>query len=595
MIHAVRKLLVVFWALGLALAPALPAGAIATAPDQKAQLSPASQEFAKLADEYWETQMRLSPLWATFINYGRYNDKLDDNTPAGRAYERKAWADMLARLNAMDPKKLTESERVSWDTMKMLLELRVEYFDYKFHQWEVDHLDGPQAWIPSLVEVAQPMATAADAEALLTRMAAVKPYFEQHIANLKEGAAEGKYPARKAVERTIEGLEGQLKKKPAETPFAAAARKLPDSLRKEYEPKILKAVEDSVFPGFRHYKEFLEKDSLKNARPYDKPGIVHMPNGPAAYRWAIRYHTTVDKTPQELHQTGLDELKAIHAEMRTIADRMGHKGDLNSFMDKISKNPRNFFTTRQEVLKDAERLVAKAKAKLPEFFGILPKTPMVVKPIEDYKEKNEPAARYFSPPDDLSRPGIYYINTYEPKTRARYSMASLAVHEGVPGHHMQLAIAVEQTGLPAFRRHGGFTAFAEGWALYAERVGIEMGMYEDDLSRLGMLSDQGLRASRLVVDTGIHAMGWSRQQAIDFMKANIPESEHEIIIEVDRYTIWPGQALAYKVGQREIMALREEAQKRLGDKFDIRAFHDTVLKNGSIPLPTLRKVVLGES
>jgi uncharacterized protein (DUF885 family) len=300
----------------------------------------------------------------------------------------------------------------------------------------------------------------------------------------------------------------------------------------------------------------------------------------------------VDLSADELHRIGLEEIEVLRDEMTQIARRAGHAGDLENFLESVRKDPENFFKTREEVLKNAELLVGRSTEKLPEWFGALPKTALVVKPIEEFQEKNDAAARYFQPPTDLARPGVYYINTYKPESRPRFSMASLAAHEGVPGHHLQIALALENAGLPQFRRSAGFTAYIEGWALYAERLGDEMGLYPDDLSRLGMLSDQALRAARLVVDTGIHAKDWPRDRAIEFMRSNTPMSQEEIEAEVDRYTVWPGQALAYKVGQREIMALRDEARSRTGRRFDIKAFHDAVLRHGPLPLPVLRESVL---
>jgi uncharacterized protein (DUF885 family) len=575
----------------LALAWTLPFPApAAQAPSSGAELIASSQAFARLADDYWDLRMRLSPLDATFSGYPKYHDRLDDNSPAGRKEELRELEGLLSRLAGIDSKELSESERLSADVMKWQIEVRLESFPHQFHQWNVDHMDGPQSWIPTVIELAQPMKTEADAEALLSRMRAMPTYFRNQIDNLREGLKERRVAARVPVEKAIAQLEDILKTPADRTPYAAAAGKLPEALKAKYLPLIAAEVEKSAYAAARAYLEFLKRDYLPRSRRGNHIGLSGTPGGLAAYRQRIRYHTTLDKTPEELHKMGTEELDGIHSEMRTIARRMGHAGSLKSFIEKMRKDPVNHFSTREEVIENARQLVARATAKLPEFFGLLPKTALLVKPIEDYKEKNDVAARYFQPPDDLSRPGIYYINAYEPRTRPRYSMTSLAVHEGVPGHHLQIAIALEQRGLPTFRRNADSTAFIEGWALYAERLAEEMGLYEDDLSRIGMLSDQALRASRLVVDTGLHARGWSRKKAISFMKANTPMSEHEIIAEVDRYTIWPGQALAYKVGQREIMALRRRSREKLGVKFDIRAFHDAVLKNGAIPLQILRRM-----
>lgn len=550
--------------------------------------------FAALSDEYWEQQMRLSPLSASFINHPRYHERLDDNSALGRADDLATARALQAKLKAIDRAALGEVDRISYEVMSVQLENWIEQARHKFWQWNVDHMDGPQSWIPTVVAVAQPMKDEAAAEALLLRIKSVPGYFASHVANLREGLREGRVAAKVPVQKAIGQLNGLLKTPAKDSPYLEAVKRLPEGLRPAYAATVQAAVETHVYPSYRQYRDFLKNEYLPKARATGI-GLSKLPGGVDAYKYQIRYHTTVERTPEELHAIGLEELRGIHAEMKTIAARMQKPAELRPFLDWVRKEPAHFFATREQVLQNAEELVARAKAKLPEYFGTLPKTDLIVKPIEDYKEKNDVAARYFPPPDDLSRPGIYFINTYEPRSRPRFSMASLAVHEGVPGHHMQIAIALEQRGLPAFRRNAGFTAYVEGWALYSERLGDEMGLYQDDLSRVGMLSDQALRASRLVVDTGLHAMGWERQQAIDFMKANTPMSEEEIIAEVDRYTIWPGQALAYKVGQREIMAIRQESKAQLGDAFDIRRFHDLVLKNGAVPLSVLRQSVLGVS
>lgn len=550
----------------------------------------ATPETDALFADYWAAEMRLSPLTATFVGVPGYDDKIDDNGPTGRA-ERKATDEaLLKRARAIDLRKLEGEEKLSVEVMRQMLEDELEGLALPYSDVEVDHMDGGQSWIPTVVQTAQPMKDAADAARLETRLKAMPVFFKTHRANLETGLKNGRVAARVPTEKLIRQVEEMLASPLDKSPYADAADRLPEALRAEWKPRLLKVVETEVNPALRDlvafYKDYLPKTRTKDI------GLGGVPGGKAMYRHSIRAHTTVDKSPDQLHKIGLDELDGIRAEMAQIARRAGHAGDLESFLESVRKDPKNFFTSRDEVRKDAERLVAKATSRLPDWFGVLPKTALVVKPVEEFQEKNEAAARYFQPPTDLSRPGVYYINTYKPESRPRFSMSSLACHEGVPGHHLQIALALENRGLPDFRRNAGFTAYVEGWALYTERLCDEMGMYEDDLSRLGMLSDQALRAARLVVDTGIHAKGWTREKAIDFMKANTPMSQEEIEAEVDRYTVWPGQALAYKVGQREIVALREEVKARTGRRFDARAFHDAVLKHGPLPLPVLRESVL---
>ncbi|HYF00676.1 MAG TPA: DUF885 domain-containing protein, partial [Planctomycetota bacterium] len=330
---------------------------------------------------------------------------------------------------------------------------------------------------------------------------------------------------------------------------------------------------------------FLEEEYLPKARTRDL-GLGALPGGPAAYAFRIRHHTTLPLSAEEIHRIGLEELRSIQAEMKRIAG-----GDLPSFFATLKADPKNFFSSREELLSTARRDLEACRAALPKWFGRLPRTDCEVKAIEDYREKDSVAAFYYPPDEKLTRKGIYYANTYQPEKRPRFNLRALTVHEAVPGHHLQIALAMEIEGLPRFRRQAGFTAYVEGWGLYSERLADEMGLYEDDLQRFGMLTYQAWRACRLVVDTGLHALGWTREQAVRFFMDNVALTEAEVLNEVDRYLIWPGQALAYMIGKREILALREEARRRLGGRFDIRAFHDLVLRNGAVPLPTLRRLV----
>ncbi|MBI4060429.1 MAG: DUF885 domain-containing protein [Elusimicrobia bacterium] len=551
----------------------------------------AADAAAGLFADYWAEQMRLSPLSATFYGERGHDDRLDDNSPAGRAARAASDKALLKRLGALDRGALSPEERLSAAVMKAMLDDDLQGLALPFQEFEVDHMDGGQSWIPTVIKTAQPMKDASDAAALEKRLKAVPLYFKRHRENIASGLATGRVAARVPTEKLIRQLDEMLAAPLEKSPYADACDRLPEPLRAEWKPRLLRVVETEVMPAVRELSAFLKSDYLPKTRS-ENIGLSGVPGGRAMYRHLIRSYTTVDKSAEQLHRIGLEELAGIRGEMSQIARRAGHAGDLESFLDGVRKDPANFFATREEVVQNAEALVARASAKLSDWFGTLPRTALIVKPVAEFQEKNEAAARYFPPPSDLSRPGVYYINAYQPESRPRFSMTSLAAHEGVPGHHLQIALALENEELPRFRRSAGFTSYVEGWALYAERLSDEMGLYQDDLSRLGMLSDQALRAARLVVDTGLHAKGWTRGKAIAFMRANTPMSQEEIEAEVDRYTVWPGQALAYKVGQRELTALREEAKSRAGRRFDIKAFHDAVLRHGPLPLPVLRRSVL---
>jgi uncharacterized protein (DUF885 family) len=327
------------------------------------------------------------------------------------------------------------------------------------------------------------------------------------------------------------------------------------------------------------------------------PGVWAVADGAEIYAVLARQHTTTELKPPELHQMGLDDLAGIHQEMRAImVGRGAGESSIRAFTEQLTHDPTNLPSTREELIQISEHLLARAQAALPRAFGRLPSLPIVVKPIESFRERDAPAAYYFQASNDGSRPAIFYINTFEPTSRPKHTLPALAFHESVPGHHLQIALAQEAQDLPAFRRlSGGWlaNAFVEGWALYTERLADELGLYTDELARYGMLGYQAWRACRLVVDTGLHHLRWSREQAIDYFLNNVGLPERETLNEVDRYIVWPGQALAYKVGQREIEALRRDQAQRLGERFDVREFHDAVLGHAAVPLSTLRLILSG--
>ena len=528
----------------------------------------ASAELAKLGDDAWESMLRHAPTFATYLGDFRYNDRLADLSEDGRAARRKDAEGFLSRLSKIDAASLPEGDRVTADILRLQLEQSLEEEHHKFWQWEVDQMGGPQADFPQLMNF-HPLT---DEAGLIARFRAFPKYIDQYLENLRAGVLEGRIAMREAVERVIGQLKAMLATPAEKSPFAA-------------KPSLVPAITDSVYPAYRKMLDYLEKEYLQKSRTRDV-GLWALPGGRAAYDFRIRYHTTTALSSEEIHQIGLDELRGIQKEMAAIA-----RGDLKAYMQKLKGDPRNFFASREDLLESARREVAKCKAALPKWFSRLPKNDCEVKAIEDYREKDSVAAFYYPPDEKLTRKGVFYANAYEPASRPRFNMAALAVHEAVPGHHLQIALAMEIEGLPRFRRQASFTAFIEGWGLYSERLGDEMGLYETELDRFGMLTYQAWRACRLVADTGLHSLRWTRQQAIDFFMENVALSEAEVLNEVDRYIIWPGQALAYMIGKREIFALREEARKALGPRFDIREFHDVVLRNGAVPLTTLRSVV----
>jgi uncharacterized protein (DUF885 family) len=547
----------------------------------------ASRALARLGDAYWEFVLRSNPTYATYLGDSRYDALLPDLGAEQRDRTRREVESFQRELHAIPVAELSEGEKVSWDILRRKFHETVEEQRHKFYQWQIDQMSGPQVSLFELINY-HPLRTKGNAEDLLARFRAFPRFIDQTVENLREGLREGRTTPRIILERILGQLEAISKLDPPNSPLGQAVAKLPPEAA-SVGPALSAAVAEDVLPAFARLQAFLRDECLGAAR--DSVGIWDIAGGPEAYEFCVASHTTVDVDAQELHDIGMEELLSLQKEMRDIARARGHTGDLKSFQDSLKADPGNFLATRDDVLERFRAILKGIDAQLPRYFGRLPKTGYVVKSIEDYREKDAPAAFYYPPSEDGARPGIFYANTHEPHTKPVYNMAALAAHEAVPGHHLQIALSMERQDLPRFRRNGHFTAFVEGWALYTERLAKEMGVYPDDLAVFGMLTYQAWRACRLVVDTGLHAMRWSRQRAIDFFRDHLAIPEKEVLNEIDRYIIWPGQALGYMVGCREILALRHHARERLGGEFDLAAFHDRILENGSIPLSTLRAVV----
>jgi uncharacterized protein (DUF885 family) len=551
----------------------------------------AGMALRNLADRFWDGYLAAYPTWATVIGDRRFDDRLEEVSPPA-IDARIRWLDGLgSEATAIPADGLTSMERV---TRQMLLDEAgglAAALRTRMHEWIVDPLAGPAAGLLDLVDY-QVIGTPDDGRALVERWRGIGRYLDQMGANLRESAADGLVAVAKPVERVLDVL-ANLDATPAKAwkLAAPASADHPDWSAGDlarFREDVHAAVRDVAIPGFRRYRETLERAVVPVARPEDRPGLVHLPGGTEAYRDWIRVHTTLELTPEEIHATGLAEIARIDAEFVELGGRVLGTKDLASTLAALRDDPRLRFETADEVFETAKRSLARATAAITDWFGRIPGAACVVVPIPSHSEVHQTIAYYSWPALDGSRPGRYYINLYAPETRPRYEAEALAFHEAVPGHHLQIAVAQELEGLPAFQRMLGSTAFAEGWGLYTERLSDEMGLYTSDMDRFGILSFDAWRAGRLVVDTGMHALGWTRQQAIDFLKGHSALGENNIVNEVDRYIVWPGQALAYKVGQLEILRLRAEAETRLGARFEIKDFHDTVLGAGAISLPALR-------
>ena len=567
------------------LAVALPRTAAAQAPSQK---------LAKLCDEFWQGTLEANPIQATNLGDKRYDDRLDDITPRGISREKKRLEGVLARARGIDEGSLSPVDRLTRGSLITEVEDQIAWITSGLYLWTVDPLGGPQVQFMDFAEYTK-IDTPEDASRYVKRVMTMGPYLNDHIANLREGKAERKVAVRAAVEKTLDQLM-RLNATPFESlgvwkPATAPHPSWSPADRQRFAKELGKAIESSLVPALERYRAFLDKEILPVSRSPEHAGLSELPEGLECYKRMIRVHTSLDMSPAEIHQLGLEEVAKFRRDLAALGQKVFGTSDVAEIQKRLRTDPAMHFKTSAEVEAKARETLARARAAVPAWFGIQPKADCEVKVIGMHEAPYTTIAYYRQPSADGTRPGAYMINTYQPETRPRYEAEALAFHESVPGHHLQIAIAQELKGIPEFRKHEGVTAFVEGWGLYTERLADEMGLYSSDIDRMGMLSFDAWRACRLVVDTGIHSMGWSRQQAIDYMKENSVLAENNIVNEVDRYISWPGQAVAYKLGQREILSLRDEAKQKLGARFDIKAFHDAVLANGAVSMPVLRQEV----
>jgi uncharacterized protein (DUF885 family) len=541
----------------------------------------ASTALDRLADAYWEAFLRRHPTFATALGDRRFDDRLEDYSSEAN----RAWRALLDGFQV----ELTDIGDDGDPTTRAALAdaLRVDraVLDADVAAFNVDPMNGPQVELLNIPSY-QPIRSPTEANALLERWSAMPAHLDQAVADLRRGTGEGRTPVAMLCTKVIQQLDELLDKPDAEWPLAEPAREAP-----EIRERLLEVIGQEIRPAFERYRAVIVDEIAPSARPDDRPGLSHIPGGAEAYRLLTRAHTSLDVVPEDVHAIGLEEIRRIDAEFVELGARLLGTGGLAETLRKLREDPALHFGTREEIEASARASLERANAAIGDWFGRLPKAPCEVVVMPAHEEKHSTIAYYREPAADGSRPGQYYINTYAPETRPRYEAETLAFHESVPGHHLQLAIMQEVTELPAFRRFNGSTAYIEGWGLYTERLSEEMGLLSGETARFGVLSFDAWRAARLVVDTGMHALGWARQQAIDFMVEHTALGENNIANEVDRYISYAGQALAYKLGQLELLRLRSEARERQGDRFDIKRFHDAVLEQGALPLPVLRAAV----
>ena len=554
-------------------------------------IQPSKQQLSALFDEQWQYEMRVNPEWATALGDNRYNDRLSDHSPEFFKADLEQIRKFLSRFEAINPSGLSQQDQLSRELM--IRELREQIEDAQFKPWEmaVNQRDGPQVDLPDLITIT-PFNNTQDYENYLSRLRQISRAFDQVTANLRQGMRDGLMPPRYLLEKVAPEAEDVAGRAGEDSPFFKPLKEFPSAVptvdQKRLRDAALAVISDQIIPAYNRFATFVRDEYAPHGRT--EPGVWALPDGNARYRYAIRQMTTTELSADEIHEIGLMELHQTEAEMLELAHKFGFN-DLASFNQHIKDDRKLYGTSGKQLLDLYQKYVDDMKPDLPKLFGRLPKANLVAIPMEAARAKNGVPADYTNGTPDGSRPGHINVNEWDPEHRLLLNVEAIAYHEGIPGHHLQISLAQELSDLPAFRQHAGYTAFVEGWAFYSERLGKEVGRYQDPYSEYGRLENEMWRDIRLVVDTGVHAKHWSRDQMVDYFHRYTAMDEPNIQTEVDRYIGWPAQALAYKLGQLEILRLREEARQKLGEKFDLRAFHDEVLDSGPLPLNVLRSQV----
>jgi uncharacterized protein (DUF885 family) len=544
-----------------------------------------SSPVDQLADRFWDDILELNPTTATVYGDERYNDRLEDPSPVGRLKTRDLMVRTKAAAEAISPDHLPVEDRITRDMLIVIADQAIEQHDQGVHRLAVvDQINGPQTLLPQLCQF-QPADTPERFDKFIARLETYREYMAANTDILREGLDTGLTAPRIVAERTIAQLERLMAIPISEAIIPSLAQVASDADRE----RVRKVTEDVIYPADQAFLDVLKGDYFKATR--EDPGLWSATDGDSLYRTQIRAWTTLDLEPQAVHDIGLEELAIVEDGRREIASAAGFGSDTKAYRASLDADPSNQPGSKDELLVRAREDIDRAMALAPTYFGALPAAGIEVRAVEEFKEKDAPFAYYFPPSTDRRRPGIYYANGYDLPSRKFSKLASTTYHEAVPGHHFQIALEMENPRLNTFRRLGARIvggAYVEGWGLYSEKLADEMGLFRNESERFGMLDAVAWRAARLVVDTGLHALRWTRQQSIDFL-LGAGLSETDAVIETDRYIAWPGQALTYMIGCREIVKLRRELTARDGSRFDLRAFHDAVLGHGSLPLATLAR------
>ena len=572
-------------AISLSLAVLLAFGLAAAESDDAARLH-------QLFEREWEWRLEQNPLLATDVGRHEYGDRLPEVSAADQARHLERTRGFLAELDAIDRGGLPAEDRVSYDIFREQLEERAA--ESEFGDWQIPiNADSGFHIGMSRLPNEVPLATVGDYESYIARLRAMPRYFGQHVDNMRLGLERGMTLPRVVLDGYEVTIASHVVDDPEEsvfwTPFEDFPTGVPEGERERLREAGRAAIAEGVVPAYRSFLRFFEDEYVPGAR--ESLAAYDLPAGEDYYAFLVEKYTTLGVTPEEVHEIGLREVERIQAEMRRVIEGVGFEGSFEEFLTFLRTDPRFYPESAEELLERASRIAKRMDAELPSLFATLPRLPYGVEPVPDHIAPKYTAGRYVGAPKGSTEAGTYWVNTYDLSSRPYYALEALTLHEAVPGHHLQNALAQELEDLPDFRQYSYISAFGEGWGLYSERLGLEAGFYTDPYSNFGRLTYEMWRACRLVVDTGLHAKGWTREQAMEYMAQRTALSLHEITTETDRYISWPGQALAYKMGELEIRRLRAEAEEALGTDFDVRRFHDTVLLHGSVPLPVLAENV----
>ena len=553
---------------------------------------PADAALNALVEEYFESQLELLPMSATAIGDGRYDDRLDETTSPG--FREKALGlqrAFLDRARQLDPEALSSSARLTWEIFVAERELALEGQRYAEQLMPINQMTG----LPMDLAVygsgtgPQPFANARDYDRFLARAREFPRWVDGAIAMMREGMSRGITVPRPAMAKAVPQLRDIASAELGQNIFWAPIERLPGEIPAKDRERITAAyrvaLSQEILPAYRKLADFIERDYLPAART--TVGWADLPEGADWYRWRVRDATTMDVSPEEVHQLGLAEVARIRGQMLEVKEAVGFEGDLDAFFKHLEEDPKFYFTREADLLEAYRDVKHKIDDLLPKLFSDFPKARYEIRAVEPFRAASAAGASYQAPSADGKRPGIFYINTHNLKAQPNFGIETLSLHEAAPGHHFQIAIQQELTELPRFRRFNNYTSYAEGWALYAESIGKELGLFTDPYQWYGRLSDEMLRAMRLVVDTGLHSKGWTRERAIQYMLDNSSLAESDVTAEVERYIVWPGQALGYKLGQLHITALRAKAERQLGAAFDVREFHSQILRDGALPMDVL--------